>query len=140
MTARTPKLPSAEHPIAIHPTPLEVLVRTHAGRVVAKSTQALTLNEADYPPVQYIPISDVDMTLLSSTETSTYCPYKGDASYYSVDEQDGEIKDAAWTYERPYPAMGAIAGHLAFYPDRVEIVLTGSTPVGSATCPGQTRS
>jgi uncharacterized protein (DUF427 family) len=122
MEARTPILPSAEHPITIHATSTRVVARVN-GRVIAASTQALTLIEADYPPVQYIPISDVDMTLLRSTTTSTYCPYKGDATYYSIDGPDGEIKDAAWTYEHPYPAMAAIAEHLAFYTDKVEIVL-----------------
>jgi uncharacterized protein (DUF427 family) len=123
METRTPKLPSAEHPITIHPTEARVVVRAQ-GRVVAESTGALTLNESGYESVQYIPVSDVDMTALRSTTTTSYCPYKGDASYYSIDGPDGEITDAAWTYQDPYPAMAAIAGHLAFYPEKVEIVVT----------------
>jgi uncharacterized protein (DUF427 family) len=126
METTTPKLPSPEHPISIHPTGARVVVRAQ-GRVVANSTDALTLSEATYQPVQYIPISDVDMTVLHSTATSTHCPYKGDASYYSIDGPGGEITDAVWVYEHPYPAMAAIAGHLAFYPDKVEIIVTEST-------------
>jgi uncharacterized protein (DUF427 family) len=123
MQTRTPKLPSAEHPITIHPTEARVVVRAQ-GRVIAESTAALTLNEAGYDPVQYIPVSDVDMTALRSMTTTSYCPYKGDASYYSIEWPDGEITDAVWTYQHPYPAMEAIAGHLAFYPDKVEVVVT----------------
>jgi uncharacterized protein (DUF427 family) len=74
--------------------------------------------------VQYIPIEDVDEKLLRASSTSTYCPYKGDASYYSIAGPEGEIPDAVWTYEAPYPAVAAIARHVAFYPDKVEIVLS----------------
>jgi uncharacterized protein (DUF427 family) len=126
METRTPRLPSPDHPITISPTDAQVVVRTPEGQAVATSAQALTLSEADYPPVQYIPVSDVDMSLLRSTTTSTYCPYKGDASYYSIDTPDGGIQDAVWTYEHPHPAMAAIAGHLAFYPDKVEITISDS--------------
>ena len=125
MEARTPKTPGPDHPITIRATGERVVVRSN-GRVLADSTAALTLNEAGYPPVRYIPISDVEQSLLRATSTSTYCPYKGEASYVSVVAPDGEIQDAAWSYEQPYPAVAAIAGHLAFYPDKVEVVVTAA--------------
>jgi uncharacterized protein (DUF427 family) len=123
METTTPRLPSAEHPITISPTGAQVVVRLPGGQTVASSSKALTLREADYPPVQYVPVGDVDMTLLRSTTTSTHCPYKGNASYYSIEGPEAEIQDAVWTYEQPYPAMAAIAGHLAFYPDKVQITI-----------------
>jgi uncharacterized protein (DUF427 family) len=119
----THKTPGPDHEITIRATGERVVVR--AGEVVlADSTAALTLNEAGYPPVQYIPIEDVDETLLSASSTSTYCPYKGDASYYSIAGPEGEIPDAVWTYEAPYPAVAAIARHVAFYPDKVAIAVS----------------
>ena len=120
MQTRAPKLPGREHPITIEPAGERIIVRVN-DQVVADTTAALTLREAGYQPVHYIPIKDVDETLLRSSPTSTFCPYKGDASYYSVDGPAGEIEDAIWTYEHPYAAVEAIAGHLAFYADRVEI-------------------
>jgi uncharacterized protein (DUF427 family) len=123
MGSRTQKTPGPDHEITIRVTGERVVVR--AGEVVlADSTAALTLNEAGYPPVQYIPIEDVDETLLRASSTSTYCPYKGDAFYYSIAGPEGEIPDAVWTYEAPYPAVAAIAGHVAFYPDKVEIAVS----------------
>ena len=129
MDTRTQKIPGREHPISIHATGERIVVRAN-GRVLADSTATLTLSEAGYPPVHYIPIRDVDETLLRSSSTSTYCPYKGRASYYSIAGPDGEIQDAIWTYEHPYPAVTAIAGYLAFYPDKVEITVSrdGSAP------------
>jgi uncharacterized protein (DUF427 family) len=120
METRTPKIPGWDHPITIAPASQRIIVRV-GERVVADTTEALTLREAGYPPVHYIPIKDVDPTLLRSSATSTYCPYKGDASYQSIDGPDGQIDDTIWTYEHPYAAVETIAGHLAFYPDRVEI-------------------
>lgn len=85
---------------------------------------ALVLQEANYPAVHYVPLSDVDPEVLRPSRTSTYCPYKGDASYYSIaTPESGEITDAIWTYEKPYDAVADIASHVAFYPDRVEIVV-----------------
>jgi uncharacterized protein (DUF427 family) len=124
METRTEKIPGREHAITIEPAGQRIVVRV-GDRVVADTTAALTLHEAGYPPVHYIPIKDVDETLLRSSPTSTWCPYKGDASYYSIDGPDGEIEDAIWTYEHPYAAVETIAGHLAFYTDRVEITETG---------------
>jgi uncharacterized protein (DUF427 family) len=118
-------LPNAEHPITIEPTNSRVEVRIN-GELVAASSNALTLRESTYPAVQYIPLADVDQALLQRTETQTYCPYKGDASYYSVQTSAGELlTDVIWTYETPYPSVAEIAGHVAFYPDRADISLSG---------------
>jgi uncharacterized protein (DUF427 family) len=110
--------PSPTHPITIEPNPARVVV-TVAGHTVADSERALTLREAEYAPVQYIPLEDVDQTLLEQSEHTSYCPFKGDASYYSVPAGGERSRDAVWTYREPHPAMSAIAGHVAFYPDRV---------------------
>jgi uncharacterized protein (DUF427 family) len=135
MERRTPKIPGREHPISIEPADRRIIVRV-GDRTIADTTAALTLDEAGYKPVHYIPINDVDQTLLRSSSTSTYCPYKGDASHYSIAGPDGEIADAVWSYEHPYPAVAVIAGYLAFYADRVEITETGdeSDGVGSPPC------
>jgi uncharacterized protein (DUF427 family) len=116
-------VPNRLHPITIQPTGRRVVVRA-GGRVVADSADALTLQESSYPPVQYIPIADVDPSVLTRSDTRTYCPYKGHASYYSLLTGDDEVPDALWTYEQPYPAVAQIAGHVAFYPNRVEIIVT----------------
>jgi uncharacterized protein (DUF427 family) len=121
METRTPKIPGRDHPITIEPAGQRIIVRA-GDQVVADTTAALTLREAGYRPVHYIPIKDVDQTMLRPSSTSTYCPYKGDASYYSVTGPDGLIQDAIWTYQHPYAAVDAIAGRLAFYADRVEII------------------
>ncbi|MBV9091174.1 MAG: DUF427 domain-containing protein [Mycobacteriaceae bacterium] len=117
--------PSAGHPITVTPTGRHVTVRVN-GEVVADTDAALTLREATLPAVQYIPLADVDKGMLRRTDTATYCPFKGDASYYSVVTSNGDtVADAIWTYQRPYPAVADIAGHVAFYPDRAEISVTG---------------
>ena len=113
------KLPGPDHPITITPNPKRIRV-TFNGAVVADSARARTLQEASYPAVQYIPREDADMALLARTERSTHCPYKGDASYYSIEAGGRRAENAIWTYETPFPAMAEIAGHLAFYPDRVD--------------------
>jgi uncharacterized protein (DUF427 family) len=113
------KLPGPDHPITITPNPKRLRV-TFAGQVVAETARALTLQEASYPPVQYIPREDADAALLKRTERSTHCPYKGDASYYSIEAGGRRAENAIWSYEAPFPAMQQIAGHLAFYPDRVD--------------------
>lgn len=117
---RTVKTPGPDHPITVEANPERIVVRA-AGKVIADTTHALTLREADYPPVQYIPLADVEESALRSTDSQTYCPYKGDASYYSLITADGEVTDAVWTYEKPYDAVGEIAGHVAFYPQHVEL-------------------
>lgn len=115
--------PSAAHPIAVTPTGEHVTVRVN-GEVVAATDAALTLQEATLPAAQYIPLADVRKDMLRRTDTATYCPFKGDASYYSVVTSNGAtVTDVIWTYEQPYPAVAAIAGHVAFYPDRAEITV-----------------
>jgi uncharacterized protein (DUF427 family) len=115
------KIPGPDHPITIEPTQQRVRV-TFAGRVVAETTRALTLREASYPPVQYIPRADADASLLQRTAHSTHCPYKGDASYYSIVAGDRTAANAIWTYEDPAGAVESIRDHLAFYPDRVDAI------------------
>ena len=127
METRTPKIPGRDHPITIEPAGQRIIVRA-GNQVVADTTAAITLREAGYRPVHYIPIKDVDQTMLRPSSTSTYCPYKGDASYYSITGPDGLIQDAIWTYEHPYAAVDAIAGRLAFYADRVEIIEADQDP------------
>ena len=119
--SRTVLIPDATHPITISPTGKRVTVRI-GGAVVAETDNALSLAEASYPVAQYIPLVDLDQSLLERTTTQTYCPYKGDASYYTVNTPDGSKEtDVIWTYEHPYPAVSEIAGHVAFYPDRTQI-------------------
>ena len=120
MTERAVKIPNAYHPITIAQNPNRVIV-TRNGEVLADSRKALTLWEARYPAVQYIPRTDVDMARLSRSAMTTYCPFKGDCAYYSLPGGDERAADAVWTYEAPFPAVEAIKDHLAFYPDRVEI-------------------
>lgn len=116
---------TADHPITIEAAPHRVRVR-FAGRIVADSARALLLREASYNPVAYIPRQDVDTALLARTDRKTRCPYKGEASYYSIHvdgDGDGRIaENAVWSYEQPLPDVAEIAGHMAFYPDRVEAI------------------
>ena len=121
---RAVKVPDATHPITIRPTGSHVTVSV-GGVKVAESDNALSLAEASYPVVQYIPIADVDQSLLVRTDSQTYCPYKGDASYYSVQTPDGQTEaDLVWTYEQPYDAVAEIAGHVAFYANRAEVSIS----------------
>jgi uncharacterized protein (DUF427 family) len=114
------KLPGPDHPITIAANPKRVRVSAD-GVVIADTTQALTLKEAKYPAVQYVPRKDAKMALLARTDRVTHCPYKGDANYFSVVANGKAIENAIWTYETPFPAMAEISGHLAFYPDKVTI-------------------
>ncbi len=123
MTDRPVRQPTADHPITVEPTGKHVTVRVN-GEVVADSDDALTLQESTYPAVQYIPMSDVVPGVLTSSNTTTYCPYKGDASYYHVTTAAGDtVEDAIWTYEQPYPAVGDIVDHVAFYPDKADVAV-----------------
>ena len=121
MTNKTALQPGPDHPITIEPLGKKVTV-TLAGKTVATSSRALLLKEASYPGVVYVPREDADMTLLERTEHSTHCPYKGDASYYSIPVGGARSKNAVWTYEEPHAAVSAIKNHLAFYPDRVDAI------------------
>lgn len=115
------KTPDAHHPITIVPHEGRVRVSFN-GVVIADSTHALALQESTYKPVVYIPRADARMDLVTRTEQRTHCPYKGDASYYALRVGDRISDNAMWSYEQPYPAVGAIAGHFAFYPDRVDSI------------------
>ena len=119
MKPKAMKIPGPDHPITVEANPLRVVVSV-AGRTVADTREALTLREAGYAPVQYIPRKDVDMSLLRRTDHATYCPYKGDCAYYSIPLGGERSVNAVWTYEAPYAAVVAIKDHLAFYPDRVD--------------------
>ena len=113
------RIPGPDHPISIQHNPARVVVSVTA-RGIADTRNALTLREADYPAVQYIPREDVDLTQLERTDHATYCPYKGDCNYYSLPAGGKKSVNAVWTYEDPYPAVAQIKGHVAFYPDRVD--------------------
>src|ERR1043165_3324867 len=110
MAERPELVPGPDHPITVTANPTRIVVQV-AGRVVADTRQALTLREADYPPVQYIPMADVDPALLERSKTTTYCPYKGDASYYSIPEGGERSVDAIWVYENPRDAVAQIKDH-----------------------------
>lgn len=113
-------IPDSKHPITLEKNPRRVVVR-FAGKRVADTTNAIVLKEANYPAVQYIPRTDVDMQFLQRSAHTSYCPYKGDASYFSLSAPGGSSENAVWSYEAPYEAVSAIQDHVAFYPDRVEI-------------------
>jgi len=119
MAEKPRKIPGPDHPISIERSTARIVI-TVAGRVVADSSEALVLREASYPLVEYVPRKDVDMSLLQRTEAATYCPYKGDCSYYSIPSGGERSVDAVWTYEEPYPAVAQIGAYLAFYPGRVD--------------------
>jgi uncharacterized protein (DUF427 family) len=117
-TKRTTKIPGPDHPITIERNPKRVVVSI-GGTIVADSRDALTLHEKGYPAVQYIPREDVDMTLLERSDHTTYCPYKGDCTYFSIPVCGKRGINAAWTYENPYDAVAPIRNHFAFYSDKV---------------------
>lgn len=122
MTGRPVLQPTPEHPITVNPTGKRVVVRVN-GEIVADTDAALELRESTYPAVQYIPFKDVVQEVLTRTDTSTYCPFKGDAGYFSVTIGGVTVDDVIWCYERPFPAAAAIAGHAAFYPDKAQITV-----------------
>ena len=113
--------PGPDHPITITPNHNRVVVLVD-GKVVAETRNALTLQESTYPPVQYIPLADVDESVLERTGTQTYCPYKGDASYYSIPLGGEKSTDAVWEYREPREAVAAIKGYVAFWPGRVDAI------------------
>jgi len=121
MADRPVLYPGPDHPITITPTEGRVVVKV-AGTVVADSRAALTLQESTYPAVQYIPLADVDTSLLEPTTTESYCPYKGDASYYSIPAGGDKAVDAIWEYKEPREAVAEIKEHVAFYPNRVDSI------------------
>ena len=115
------KLPSPAHPISIARANGRVTVQA-GGALVAQSDSALLMLEGGHDPVYYIPRKDVQMGQLARTSHSTYCSYKGGAAYYSIKTEAGEIENAVWTYEDPYPAVADIREHLAFYPSKVDAI------------------
>jgi uncharacterized protein (DUF427 family) len=121
MSGKPIKIPGPDHPITVEHNPSHIVVKL-GGRVIADTHDALTLREASYPPVQYIPRKDVDMSLLERTDHESHCPYKGDASYYSIPAGGERSKNAIWTYETPNPAVANIKNYMAFYPDRVDSI------------------
>ncbi|WBQ06575.1 DUF427 domain-containing protein [Kribbella sp. CA-293567] len=120
MSDKPVKIPGPDHPITVVKNPDRVVVKV-AGQVIADSRDALSLQEADYPATQYIPRKNVDLTQLQRTEQETYCPYKGDANYFSIPAGGDATANSVWTYENPYDAVAEIRDHVAFYPDRVSI-------------------
>jgi uncharacterized protein (DUF427 family) len=123
MSSKPIRIPGPDHPITVEPFAGRVVVSA-GGKIIADSRNALRLQEASYPAAFYIPRMDANMSLLERTQHATYCPYKGDCSYYSIASGGDKANNAVWTYESPYPAVAAIAGHLAFYPDRVDSIET----------------
>ena len=122
------KIPGPDHPITVTPTRSRVVVKA-GGRTIVDTSKALTLQEANYPPVQYVPRADADMAQLARAAHTTYCPYKGDASYYSLPNAE----NAVWSYESPHPAMAQIKDYLAFYPTRVDSIEIGELTEDSET-------
>jgi uncharacterized protein (DUF427 family) len=118
------KIPGPDHPITITPSSGAVTV-TVAGKAIASSAHALTLQEANYPPVQYLRRDDVDMTQFTRTDHTTYCPYKGVCVYFSIPEGGVKSVNAIWSYEEPHDAVASIKNYLAFYPDRVDAIDIG---------------
>ncbi|RFB78261.1 DUF427 domain-containing protein [Methylovirgula sp. 4M-Z18] len=115
------KIPAPDHPITVTPYQGRVIVKV-AGHIVADTTKALSLRESTYPAVLYVPRQDADMAQLERTDHATYCPYKGDCSYYSIRAGGERSVNAVWTYEAPYAAVAEIKDHLAFYPNRVDAI------------------
>jgi uncharacterized protein (DUF427 family) len=120
MTDKRARIPGPDHPITLERNPARIVVM-FAGRIIADTREAITLREASYAPVHYVPRKDVDMTALVRSAHATYCPYKGDCAYYSISLGGTRSIDAVWTYEVPYPAVSEIRECLAFYPERVDI-------------------
>ena len=119
MTGKPIKSPGPDHPITITPFAGKVTVRA-GGKVIAETTRALSLAEASYPSVFYVPRADADMAALERTTHNSWCPYKGEASYFSL--PSGEAgRNGVWSYETPHEAVAEIRDHLAFYPDKVTI-------------------
>ena len=121
MTYKKVLVPGPDHPISLTPTGARVTVKL-GSRVIADTTNAITLQEASYPAVQYIPLADVDPEVLRASDHATYCPYKGEASYYSVEVGDDVAAAALWFYPAPHDSVAAIKDHAAFYPDRVDSI------------------
>lgn len=122
MSERPVLTPGPNHPITVEPA--SARARVYVGeRLIAETDSALILREADYPPVPYLPLDAIDPAVLEASDHHTYCPYKGEASYYSLRTERGVAADAVWTYPAPYEAVSEIAGHVAFYPQHAQVEL-----------------
>jgi uncharacterized protein (DUF427 family) len=126
--SREMKLPGPDHQISIAPSTDRVRVRS-GETTIADSNSTLVLHETNYQPVRYIPLADVDRSLLAPSDLTTYCPYKGDASYYSIIADQERGTNAVWSYDQPYPAVAEIKDHVAFYPDRVDLTVSAPEAV-----------
>ena len=125
------RTPGPEYPVAVAPYEGRVTVRFD-GVTIADTDQALAVREADYALVYYVPREDVDLDVLQPTEHRTICPFKGEASHYTVLGEDARTENAAWSYENPLPDVAAIARHLAFDGGKVEVTAEpreGEAPV-----------
>lgn len=125
MSTRVQRIPGPDHPITVEPNHARVIVRA-AGHTIADTRSALTLRESSYPAVHYIPRRDVDISMLVRSEHATYCPYKGECSYYSIPAGGDRAINSVWTYEQPYDAVHEIKDYVAFYPDRVDSISESS--------------
>ena len=110
-----------QHRIATQPAGVRVQVKFE-GEVIADTQDAIRLDEGSYAPVYYIPRKDVKMERFSRTTHSTYCPFKGHASYYSLVSAGRTVENAVWTYEQPYDEVAVIKERLAFYPNKVDSI------------------
>lgn len=121
VTGRVRKEPGPDHPITVDEFPGRVRVSFN-GRLVANSSNAVRLQEADYPPVYYIPRHDLVWAHFKASDHTSYCPYKGEASYFTLEVDGRQAENAVWSYEEAYPAVSRISGLVAFYPDRVDAI------------------
>lgn len=119
MTTKQIRVPGPDHPITIVPAGVRLRIRV-GDAVIVETGNALKLQEANYPAVYYVPLADVDMSKLVDSTHVTYCPYKGDCNYFSIPSGGDHLTDSVWTYRQPYPSVAEIAGHLAFYADRMD--------------------
>ena len=113
-----------EHRVDLHPESRRVRV-TYAGTVIGDTTSALRVEETGHGPVMYIPAKDMRLDLMTKTEHSTYCPFKGKASYWTINVGDQASENAIWGYETPYDETAELAGHYAFYGNRVDGIEIG---------------
>ncbi len=116
-----------QHQVAIAPIPEPVAI-SWAGRTIAQTQQALRVDESRHDTVVYVPLADIEQDCLRATQTSTYCPFKGHASYWSLVDGDREEPDALWAYEAPYDECLPLVGYGAFYADKVEVTIGDQRP------------
>ena len=113
-----------EHRVDLVPGPARVRV-VLGNEIIAETTSAITLREASYPPVHYIPAADVRHDLLAASPHKTYCPFKGEASYWSIKLDGARVENAVWAYCEPYDEVAPIKGYMAFYPKLVDDIIIG---------------